>query len=239
MYTGSRTFRLATVSLACAASAAGLVALAAPAGAVTSDATAYLANLNQERADHGLAPLTMRSDLNSIAQSWSNHMASVSVLSHNPNLANAVSNWQVVGENVGEGPSISSLTTAFWNSAPHRDNILDGEYRDVGIATTNSSDGTIWITVDFRDPMSSESSSTVAAPTSSSTTSGAHVANSHPTLRIGSRGSAVRRVQRHLHVTADGIFGRHTRRAVVRFQRHHHLRANGIVGRRTWRALHA
>lgn len=239
MHSGSRTFRLATVSLACAASAAGLVALAAPAGAVTSDAAAYLANLNQERTDHGLAPLTMRSDLNAVAQSWSNHMASVRVLSHNPNLATAVDNWQVVGENVGEGPTIDSLTTAFWNSAPHRDNILDSEYRDVGIATANSADGTIWITVDFRDPMSAESSSTVASPTSSSTTSGAHVANRHPTLRMGSRGSAVRRVQHRLHITADGIFGRQTRRAVVHFQRHHHLRANGIVGKRTWRALHA
>jgi len=239
MHTGSRTFRLATATLTCAASAAGLVALAAPANAVSSDASAYLANLNQERTDHGLAPLTMRSDLNSIAQSWSNHMASVSVLSHNPNLANAVSNWQVVGENVGEGPSISALTTAFWNSAPHRDNILDGDYRDVGVATATSSDGTIWITVDFRDPMSPESSSTVASPAFSSTTSGARVASRHPTLRIGSRGSAVRRVQRHLHITADGIFGRQTRRAVVRFQRRHHITANGVVGSRTWRALHA
>jgi len=233
MHTGSRSFRLATATVACAASAAGLVALATPAGAVTSNAATYFANLNQERADHGLARLTMRSDLNAVAQRWADHMASVGVLSHNPNLATQISNWQIVGENVGEGPSISSLTTAFWNSPEHRANILDRDYRDVGVGSATAN-GIIWITIDFRDPMSPEPSSTIA----SSSTSGAHVATSHPTLRLGSRGYWVRRVQRRLHITADGIFGRQTRRAVIRFQRSHHLTANGIVGPRTWRALH-
>ena len=207
--------------------------MAAPAGASSSYASDYLANLNQERTSHGLAALTMRSDLNAIAQGWAQHMAAAGVLSHNPSLQSRVANWQVVGENVGEGPSISSLTTAFWNSAAHRDNILESRYRDVGIGTA-SSNGVIWITVDFRDPLHAESSSTT-----SSVTSGATVSRvSHPTLRAGSRGWAVKRVQRRLHVTADGIFGPKTRRAVVWFQRHHHLRANGVVGASTWRALH-
>lgn len=228
------TLRVTAALAACAASAAGVVALAAPAGATTPDASAYLAALNNERTSHGLSPLTMRSDLTSVAQGWADHMAAAGVLSHNPRLQSQVSNWQVIGENVGEGPSISSLTTAFWNSAPHRDNILDASYRDVGIGT-QTVNGVIWITVDFRDPMHAESS----APTTSSTTSGGHVAVSHPTLHLGSRGNAVRRVQRRLHITADGVFGPKTRRAVIRFQRSHHLRANGVVGPRTWRALHA
>lgn len=235
MAAASPLLRLATVTALCAASAAGLVTLAAPAGAVTSDASAYLTRLNQERTDHGLRALTLRTDLTSVAQRWANHMAAAGTLSHNPSLATQVTNWQVVGENVGEGSSIASLTTAFWNSAPHRDNILDASYRDVGIGTA-SANGVIWITVDFRDPETAEPASTIATRPAATTPVVHHV--SHPTLRMGSRGRAVKRVQRRLHVAADGIFGRKTRHAVVRFQHRHHLHANGIVGKRTWKALH-
>jgi lysozyme len=59
----------------------------------------------------------------------------------------------------------------------------------------------------------------------------------HPTLRQGSRGAAVKTVQRTVHVRADGDFGPATRAAVIRFQRAHHLTADGIVGPATWAAL--
>jgi peptidoglycan hydrolase-like protein with peptidoglycan-binding domain len=55
-------------------------------------------------------------------------------------------------------------------------------------------------------------------------------------LAVGTRGPAVRALQRELHsrgfrVTVDGAFGRGTRRAVVRFQRRLGLRVNGTVDR--------
>ncbi|HEY7076776.1 MAG TPA: transglycosylase family protein [Solirubrobacteraceae bacterium] len=43
--------------------------------------------------------------------------------------------------------------------------------------------------------------------------------------------------QRALGVTADGIIGRHTRRAIRRFQRRHGLRVTGRLNRRTLAAL--
>jgi len=234
MPAGSTLARLAAATAVSAASLSGVVALAAPASAsVPSAAASYLARLNHERAVHGLRPLTMRSDLNSVAQRWSNRMASNNRLMHNPALTSQVPNWQTVGENVGEGPSIPALDTAFWNSPEHRSNVLDTSYRDVGIGTTEAN-GILWITVDFRKPMSPESSSTVVRPTTTSVTP--HV--THRTLRMGMRGADVARVQRKLHVTADGIFGPKTRAAVVRFQRSHHLAATGVVGASTWRALH-
>jgi len=220
--------RLAVASALGVTSVGGAIALAAPAGAVTSDASAYLARLNAERVNHGLPALTMRSDLNSVAQGWADHMAAADLLSHNPNLTTQVANWQTVGENVGEGPDVPTLDTAFWNSPEHRANILDSSYKDIGIGTSFA-DGVLWITVDFRRPMVAESSGTVAAPRTSTV---------HRTLRMGSRGRDVARVQRRLHIRADGIFGRHTRRAVARFQRRHHLRATGVVNHRTWVALH-
>ena len=231
MPAGPALLRLATAATVCAATGAGLVALASPAGAVSSDASSYLARMNAERVDHGLRGLTMRSDLNAVAQSWANHMASVGLLSHNPRLASQVTNWQVVGENVGEGPSIDALDGAFWASTPHRDNILDPSYRDVGVGTAVA-DGVIWITIDFRQPEHAETASTVAKPRVT------HHTARQRTLRVGARGRDVARVQRKVHTRADGVFGPKTRRAVIRFQRHHHLRANGVVGPSTWKALH-
>jgi peptidoglycan hydrolase-like protein with peptidoglycan-binding domain len=220
--------RLAVASALGVTSVGAAIALATPAGAVTSDASAYFARINAERADHGLPALTMRNDLNSVAQGWADHMAAADLLSHNPNLTTAIANWQTVGENVGEGPDVPTLDTAFWNSPEHRANILDSSYKDVGIGTTFAN-GVLWITVDFRKPMVAESSSTVAT---------ARTSTVHRTLRLGSRGHDVARVQRRLHLRADGIFGPRTRRAVARFQRRHHLRATGVVNHRTWVALH-
>ncbi len=61
--------------------------------------------------------------------------------------------------------------------------------------------------------------------------------SAHPTLRQGSRGAAVKTLQRKVHVSADGDFGPATRAAVLRFQRAHHLTADGIVGPATWAAI--
>ncbi|MCX5397898.1 peptidoglycan-binding protein [Streptomyces sp. NBC_00102] len=63
-----------------------------------------------------------------------------------------------------------------------------------------------------------------------------------PTLRSGSRGTAVTAVQHllsaHGHaVRADGVFGARSTAAVKGFQRQRQLRADGVVGADTWRAL--
>jgi cell wall-associated NlpC family hydrolase len=56
-------------------------------------------------------------------------------------------------------------------------------------------------------------------------------------LKVGSRGPGVTRVQRALHIAADGIFGPQTRRAVRGFQKRHGLLVDGIVGPQTRKAL--
>ena len=57
------------------------------------------------------------------------------------------------------------------------------------------------------------------------------------TSGVVSRGSEVRIAQRRLGVTADGVFGPGTQRAVKAFQRAHGLTADGVVGPATWQAL--
>jgi lysozyme family protein len=54
---------------------------------------------------------------------------------------------------------------------------------------------------------------------------------------IHAAGTTVRAVQRALGVSADGIYGRQTRRAVRRFQRSHGLTVDGVAGPQTLAAL--
>jgi len=234
------TLRLATLGASLGVTVAAAAALnPVAAQASESTATTYLQAINQERAAHGLRPLVERHALNAVAGSWAAHMAAKDTLSHNPRLANVVSNWRALGENVGMGPDIHSLDRAFWNSPEHRANILDSSYREVGIGAVTR-DGVIWITVDFRDPMHS---TTPPRPVAHRPVRGERwttarpVRRHHRVLHLGSRGHDVAHVQRRLHVTADGVFGPVTRNAVERFQLRHHHKPTGVVGHRTWRAI--
>ncbi len=65
----------------------------------------------------------------------------------------------------------------------------------------------------------------------------ARAAGAEVTLRKGDRGPAVAAVQRKLRLSADGVFGPLTHRAVRRFQRRRGLTVDGIVGPMTRRAL--
>ncbi len=56
-------------------------------------------------------------------------------------------------------------------------------------------------------------------------------------LREGSTGPNVVRLQRALHITADGQFGPGTKAAVAAFQRSHGLTADGVAGPNTLHAL--
>jgi len=69
------------------------------------------------------------------------------------------------------------------------------------------------------------------------TTSGGASASSEVVVKRGDRGTAVRRIQQELRISADGIFGEQTERAVKRFQRGHNLVPDGIVGPLTRGAL--
>lgn len=56
-------------------------------------------------------------------------------------------------------------------------------------------------------------------------------------IKKGSKGEAVRKLQKALGVTADGVFGANTEAAVKKFQSKAGITPDGIVGSKTWAAL--
>jgi hypothetical protein len=109
----------------------------------------FISLLNTHRSDVGLSPLVEDSSLDAIAQNWSNQLLANGTLSHNPNMSSLLpADWAQWGENVGMGPTVASLDTAFMNSPEHRANVL-GPFTEVGVGVATESDGTIFVTVDF------------------------------------------------------------------------------------------
>lgn len=57
------------------------------------------------------------------------------------------------------------------------------------------------------------------------------------TIKLGSKGNAVKSLQQALKLTIDGYFGPKTEKAVKEFQVKNNLTVDGIVGNNTWKAL--
>jgi len=129
----------------------GLMAFPA-AAAVDGNAEAqFVAKVNAERAAVGLPSLSVAGDLVDVARRHSARMAAGNNLHHNPNLGSEVSGWQKVGENVGRGPSVDAIHTAFMNSSSHRANIVGADWTQIGIGVEVSG-GVVWVTQVFRKP---------------------------------------------------------------------------------------
>jgi uncharacterized protein YkwD len=227
--TGHRRFS-ALVATASAAVVAVAGLAAAPSAQAASNATSetqFVSSINSARHSVGHRSLSTSSDLTAVARAWARSMASSNDLKHNPNLTSQVKGWRYVGENVGVGGDVASLHQAFMNSAPHKANILDTDYTQIGVGIA-SGHGRMWVVEVFRKPSSTSSASRVKAVKRSS----------HSTVyRVGSRGSVVKKIQRVVGTHADGIYGRKTQAAVKRWQKRHHYQVNGFVTAATRRAM--
>lgn len=135
-----------------------------------SDEQSFYAKTNDLRRSKGVAALVIDVQLRAIARRWSAHMAASGTLSHNPNLAQEVTeNWSTLGENVGVGPSVDAIQQAFVNSPHHYANLVDPGFVYVGIGVSYGSNGAVWVTEDFMQPASTAPPATAppAAPRTS------------------------------------------------------------------------
>lgn len=145
-----------------------IVGLAAPAQA-SADSSTLVSLTNAERSERGLPKYQTSGELASVAQTWAQKMARSGDLEHNPRLASQVSGYDYVGENVGYGANAAQIHGALMNSAPHKANILDRDFTQIGVGAARDSKGTLWIAEVFRDPSGSSSPKPSAKPKPKST----------------------------------------------------------------------
>jgi uncharacterized protein YkwD len=115
--------------------------------------------INQERANQGLAPLTLNNQLTSAARSHNQDMACNDFFSHNSPTAGspfdrilaAGYDYSWAAENIAAGYAAPQDTVAGWmNSSGHRANILGSNYIHVGIGYAywgSSTYGSYWTAV--------------------------------------------------------------------------------------------
>jgi len=111
----------------------------------------FLTSLNSQRVAGGLAPLALQGSMTAAADGWALSMVNGSFLAHADDfLTGTPSNWIKVGENVGRGQSVNSLTSKFMTSPSHRANIMDESYTHIGIGVyIHPTDGRVYTTHRF------------------------------------------------------------------------------------------
>ena len=150
--TGVRRSILA-VCLSVAFVLSGLPVPAEATGSASNAERDFAALVNVERAKRGVGALVVRTDIVTVARQHSDTMASQQRLHHNPNFSTQITGWQRLSENVGVGPSVTSIHQALMASEGHRRNILDDRVTEIGIGVTVSGSH-VWVTQNFRRPSS-------------------------------------------------------------------------------------
>ncbi|CAN5388190.1 hypothetical protein BH10PAT3_BH10PAT3_7060 [soil metagenome] len=106
-----------------------------------------LSQTNSQRSSNGVASLNLNAQLNSAAQAKANDMVSRNYWSHNtPDgeepwafMARAGYQYKTAGENLAYGFDNGADTVTGWmNSPPHRQNLLNSSFLDVGFGFANS-----------------------------------------------------------------------------------------------------
>ncbi len=115
-------------------------------------AAADVSSVNGPRTAAGLPPVSEDGGLTALAQQQSAQMAASGSLFHSSNLAGEVNSvlpsYTGAAENVGQGPSVATITSLFMASPTHRSAIL-GNFNTAGVGVAVGGDGRIWMTQMF------------------------------------------------------------------------------------------
>ena len=109
----------------------------------------FARRMNQARVEQGLSRMRFDPELSKVSRVHTREMIKADLLHHatTAQLTRRVTNWRMLGENVGVGGTVSTLHDAFMNSPAHKANILYG-FNHVGVGVAKR-DGRMWVTVTF------------------------------------------------------------------------------------------
>ena len=242
----SRLLLIATLSAALLAPAAAQAAdcpgsdLVPDGSNAAQVADATLCLLNAERAAAGLAPLAADSSLTNASAAYAGDMVTRQFFAHqspdggtlDQRLRAVGYSYEIAGENIawGEGPlaTPASIVDAWMHSEGHRTNILDGDFRQIGLGILpgvpragSPFPGATYVT-DFgtRDSQTRSAQS----GTLNARVSGDPIA--HYSVKP-------KRAKRRVHHRAKT---RHARRHARRTVRHRH-RSSGAIRRERWQTV--
>ena len=136
---------------------------------------------NADRAAHRLRALSTAGDLQSLAQRRADEMARSGRLAHTTGLGTKLSGWKRLGENVGRGPSLRDIQTAFMNSPSHRENIVDPGFTQLGVGVTYDGREYLYVAVIFREPSGAAAAAPAPRPSTTPTSRAAAAPKPRPT----------------------------------------------------------
>ncbi len=110
----------------------------------------FAKRINDVRSVARRGTLRLDPELSRAARLHSREMVKQDKLYHTPSdkLSRRVTNWTVLGENVGVGGDVQSLHDAFMASPGHAQNVLYDSFRHMGVGTVKAH-GQLWVTVIF------------------------------------------------------------------------------------------
>ncbi|AWZ09844.1 hypothetical protein DRB89_41730 [Streptomyces sp. ICC4] len=122
--------------------------------------SAVLSLVNKERAAAGCGALTANAKLSAAARTYSDTMARSGVMSHTgpdgstmtTRVEAAGYGWSRLGENIARGQADAAAVMKAWMNSPgHKANILNCDFREIGIGL-HQGDGGPWWTQNFGTP---------------------------------------------------------------------------------------
>lgn len=103
----------------------------------------FISKINALRSSVGVPGLAANAELNNYARWWAKQMADSGNFSHS-DIGSLLDPWSTVGENIGYGPSVTSVFNALVASTGHYNNMVDPRFTSVGVGAYVDSIGRIW-----------------------------------------------------------------------------------------------
>ena len=112
--------------------------------------------INSYRWSNGQrAPLPLSAELNRKAQAWADWMMTNHKMAHSNSVYGTLAygvttGWSNIGENVAyNSAGLAAAQVALQNSAPHRANMLDTKWTEMGVGIARGPDGLVWVAQTF------------------------------------------------------------------------------------------